>query len=648
MSDVQAEAGSNQRLLSLQTALGQDVLQPVSFHAEEAISAPFVVTVETVSDRPAIDPDTVLYQPACLKVRHGSGDPRILHGFVRAFSATGQPARGRFSYTLTIVPKLWFMGQTVDCRIFPNKSIADILTTICGDAGQTLSLKIYGDKPVKPYVTQYNETDIAFLSRLAEEAGYFYYFTHAESDHTLVVTDQNQGFPQSPKPTMHVVHEGAGTDVLTQWHKVGSTAHSKYRLRDYDPVKPNTLPDGQQQTKLSTAGQPVRDAFQWPALATTQDEASSQARLRMEAAEAEANLFEALGEHHLFAPGSRFTVERDPFDDRAGVEYVVRSLSHNGQDHSWITGESGASYANRITAFPVETVWRDKLVTPRPAMAGIHSAIVLGGSGEEIHADEYGRVKVRFFWDHREDATADSACWVRVVQPWAGNTWGWQHLPRVGTEVAVAFLDGDPDRPVVIGGFYNGQMMPVFPIPDEQTKSGFRSRSSTQGSTSTFSELSFDDKRGAEKVYLHAEKDMTVEVEHDQTITIDNNRSLTVKQKETVEVDDSQTITVKNGRTTTIEAAGDQLTVKNGGITITASQGDISIKASMGGITLEAMNSIELKVGANSVKIDQSGVTVSATQIKLSGQAMVQVEGPMTKINADGMMMLKGGIMMLN
>jgi type VI secretion system secreted protein VgrG len=174
--------------------------------------------------------------------------------------------------------------------------------------------------------------------------------------------------------------------------------------------------------------------------------------------------------------------------------------------------------------------------------------------------------------------------------------------------------------------------MPVFPIPDEQTKSGFRSRSSTQGSTSTFSELSFDDKKGEEKVFLHAEKDMAVEVEHDQTLSVDN----------------SQTITIKNGRTTTIKAAGDQLTVQDGGITITASQSDISIKASAGSIKMEALTSIELKVGTSTVKIEQAGVTVSAMQIKLSGQTMVQIEGPMTKINADGMMMLKGGIMMLN
>jgi len=604
--------------------------------------------VETVCERASVDPDTVLYQPACLKIAYGAGEKRILHGMVRSFAATGQPVRDRFTYMLTFVPRLWFMGQTTDCRIFSNKSIADIMTAICGEAGQAIDSKIYGDKPVKTYVTQYNETDLAFLSRLAEEAGYFYFFTHAEGSHTLVVTDQNQGFPSAPKPAMTVAHEGGGTDVLTTWHKIGGTVHGKYHLRDYDPVNPSTLPEDQQKTTLGTSGASQRDVFEWPALALTQSDVSGRTRIRMEAAEAEAGLIEALGANPGFAPGARFSIARDPFDDSQGGEYIVRGVSSSGHDHSWVGGDGAADYGNRIVAFKAKTIWREKLVTPRPAMTGIHSAVVLGSAGEEIHADKYGRVKVRFFWDHRNDADADSACWVRVVQPWAGNTWGWQHLPRVGTEVAVAFLDGDPDRPVIMGGLYNGKMMPVFPIPEEQTKSGFRSRSSKQGDRSNFSELSFDDERGQEKVYLHAEKDITVEVENDQAITVDHDRKLTVKHQETIEIDDSQTVTVKNGRTTTIKAAGDSLTVENGGISVTAKQSDIAMKASMGSINLEAMTSIELKVGSNKITIDNMGVTISATQIKVQGQAMVQVQGPMTQVSADGMLMLKGGVMMLN
>lgn len=636
MSDTQ---GQSPRLLSLQSSLG-DAFEPVAFSAEESISAPYVVTVDVVSDRSSIDPDTILYTPACLTIAFGSNTERVMHGMVRAFAALGQPVRGRFAYRLTLAPRLWFMGQTIDCRIFCNKTIVEIVTEVCGDAGQALDVKVFGDRPQKPYITQYNETDLAFVSRLLEEAGYFYYFTHAASNHTLVVTDENQGFSTAEKPEMAVAEEGGGTNVLTAWHRIGSTVFGKFRLRDYDPVTPGTLPEGTHATVLGTPGAAARDVFAWPALATTQDEADKRARIQMEAAEAEAALVEAAGAHPGLAPGRRFITKKDPFDEAANVEYVVRGVTSSGEDRGWVTGDRGATFSNRIVAFKAAVTWREKFVTPRPVMGGVHSAIVIGGENDEINADRYGRVQVRFHWDHRKTATADTTCWVRVMQPWAGNTWGWQHLPRVGTEVAVAFLDADPDRPVVMGGLYNGEMMPVFPIPAEQTKSGFRSRSTAQGSTSTVSELSFDDKKGSEMVLLHAEKDMTLEVENDQTITIKHDLSETVENK--------QTTTVTAGRTTTVKRGGDALTVENGGVTITAKLQDIAIKAEMGAVKVEAMQSIELKVGGNKITIDNTGVTIDAMQIKLQGQGMVQIKGPMTQVNGDGMLTLKGGVMMLN
>lgn len=646
MSGATVDSAPVSRLLSLTTALGANAILPVAVRGTEEISATYRITVDAVSEQGAISADAVLYQPACLKIVQGTGAPRIMHGMVRALASSGQPVRGRFSHTLEIVPKLWFMRERSDCRIFTNTTVADIVTTLCGEAGQTLSLRIYGDKPAKPYVTQYNETNFTFFSRLLEEAGYYYFFAHTENDHTLVITDQNQGFPQGAL-AMQVVHAGGPREVLTEWRKTGNTATGRVELADYDPLNPDTLPDATQSTTLDTAGAAGRNVYGWPAQATTQDEAVANARIRMEAAEAEATLIAASGRNHLLAPGTRITIATDPLDGSVNTEYVIRSVESEGRDSTWVTADGGPQYANRIVVFKASTVWRQGLATPRPSMSGIHTALVLGGDGEEIHADKYGRIKIRFLWDHRRDATADSTCWVRVIQPWSGNTWGWQHLPRVGTEVAVAFLEGDPDRPVVIGGFYNGSMMPVFPIPDEQTKSGFRSRSTAGGSTSTCSELYFDDKSGAEVVFLHAERDMTVEVEndqktevkHDQAITVENNRSLTVKQKETIEVDDSQTVTIKNGRTTEVTTSGDKLTVKSG---------DLTINVSSGSIKMSALQSIELTVGSNSVKIDPAGVTISAMKITLSGTAMVQIKAPMTQVNADGMLMLKGGIMMLN
>jgi type VI secretion system secreted protein VgrG len=664
MSDTGSDASGNGQFLSLLTALGEGALQAISFHAEESVSAPYSVTVEVISGQATIDPDAVLFQPACLTIAFGTGGPRIMQGMVRSFVATGEPVRDQYAYTLTFVPKLWFMGQTHDCRIYPDMAVTDILTSICGDAGQTITINVYGDKTAQPYVTQFNETDFAFFSRLVEEAGYFYYFTHTAGDHTLIVTDQNQGFVTSPKPSMTVAHEGGGTDVLTAWHKIGSTAHGSFHLLDYDLTQPTTLPEDTEATTLGTAGAAARDVFEWPALALTQSDVAARARLKMEAAEAEAGLIEALGANPGFMPGTRFTIAADPYTGAANVEYVIRSVSSSGHDQGWVTGGGASDYTNRIVAFPSATTWREKFVTPRPVMAGIHSAVVIGDTGEEIHSEQYGRVKVSFFWDHRKDITADNGIWVRVIQPWAGNTWGWQHLPRVGCEVAVAFFDGDPDRPVIVGGLYNADMMPVFPVPGQQTKSGLRTRSTTGGSSSTFSEFSIDDKAGSELVFLHAEKDMfteienndtltignnqTITVKNDQAITISNDRSLTVSGTETIEVDGAQTVTLKNGRTTTINASGDSLTVNDGGITITAKQSDIAIAANAGNITVTAMNSIKLTVGGNSIEINSEGVTINATKVSVQGQAMVQIQGPMTQVSADGMMTLKGGVMMLN
>ncbi len=635
------------RLLSLTTALADGTLRPVGFQAEEALSQPFSVRVEAVSTQRAIDPDSILYKPACLIVHRQHAGDRWFHGIVRSFAGSGVPVRGHWSYNLEIVPRLWFLGQTADCRIFQGRPVLDILTSLCGEVSQDLQPKIYGGKPAREYVTQYNESDLSFLCRLLEHEGYHFHFVHAASRHTMVVTDQNQGFPDGPKPSLHVVHEGGGVDVLTQWRKADATAHGKVHLMDYDPANPSTKPAGQQATTLATTGAKLREVFHWPALHLQEADVTSRARLMMEAAEASASLRDAAGENNLFSAGSRFLLARDPFSGVTAVEHVIRRISHHGRDDSWVAGSGTAEYRNELTAFPAATTWRQPLETPRPVMAGIYAGLVLGESSEQIHADRLGRVKVQMFFDHREETNVGQAVWARVMQPWAGNTWGWQHLPRVGTEVAVGFMDGDPDRPIVLGGLYNGEMMPVFPIPDEQTKSGLRTRSTLGGDKSTFSELSFDDQKGSELVFLHAERDMTVEVEHDQSVTVDhdqsltvkNNRTHTVKQKETTEVGDSQDNTVKNGRTTTVNAGGDSLTVKSG---------DLAVKASTGAITMEAMTSITLKVGGNSITISQQGIEIKGMMVTVEGQIKTSVKGLMTDVGGDVMLTLKGGITMIN
>ena len=291
---------------------------------------------------------------------------------------------------------------------------------------------------------------------------------------------------------------------------------------------------------------------------------------------------------------------------------------------------------------------------------------MLGADGAEIDYDIHGRVKIAFLWDHRAEATDALSVWAQVVQPWAGNGWGGQFIPRVGQKVAVAFMDSDPDRPVVVGGLYDANKPPIYDNDAEKTKSGFRTRSSASGAATDFNEFTFDDKASNEKIFVQAQKDYLIQVKNDQTLKIDNCRIVQVKVDETRTIGGKQTETIDKDRAITITKGDDSLTVSAGKITTLADQGDISMKASQGAIAflaslgdvsikaaagaiaIEAVTSIELKVGANSVKIEPAGITVKGTMVKVEGSAMLDMKAPMTTLKGDGMLTLKGGIAMLN
>jgi type VI secretion system secreted protein VgrG len=302
-------------------------------------------------------------------------------------------------------------------------------------------------------------------------------------------------------------------------------------------------------------------------------------------------------------------------------------------------------------------------------MGGIFSGVVIGPDGEEIHTDKFGRVKVQLHFDYRPDATPDQSIWVRTIYPWAGsvstNNWGWHCLPRVGSEVAVAFMDADPDRPVIVGGLYNGVGLPPW-TDQEKTKSGIRTRSTLKGGLNDYSEFSFDDKKGQELVFLHAQKDLKTTVENDQTLTVDNCRIVTVKQDETVDIQNNQTIKVKQDHTLTVTDGNRSIAVSKGNNSLNVDMGNhdvkiamgnhttdvkmgnVSTKADLGQISNEALQSIELKVGQSSITIDQMGVTIKGMMISIEGQIQTQVKGLMTQINADAMLQIQGAITMIN
>ena len=604
-------------LLSI-TSSAESPLTAVRMTATETISELFRFEVEAVAAG-TINATNMLNKPACVSVNHGGKSTRYFHGIVSEFGVLEQSGVVDKLYKMILVPQLAHAGIQSDCRMFFNKTAEDILKILFNEAGVTkTAFRLYSAPTQRKATAQFNETALHFATRLMEEEGWYYFFEHDSDSHTLVVTNENNGFYTIPNATLRL---GVGTtaDMMVEFRKPEAFAPGKVTVKDYDHDSPDKNLKMEQNTILKHGGTSNRPVFHWPALTRDTGMAKNRARWRMEAAEAAVSLIAGGCDHAGLIAGGKFKLRTD-----AGEQvHVVQKIVHHAEDVSERAGvASGTDYSNSFTCIPNSVPWRQPMKTARPRMEGLHTAKVLAPSGEEIHTDDQGRIKIRFPWDWREDATADNSEWVRVVQPWAGNQWGAQFIPRVDTEVAVAFMDADPDRPVVVGGLYNGDDKPIFPVA-EKTKLGFRSRSVTKGGTSDFNEITVDDKKGSEQLFLHAQKDMKTEVENDQTLTVGNDR------------------------TVTIQKGNEKVTLEMGDQTTELKLGNISVKCDLGSITMEAMQAITLKVGQSSVKIDQMGVTVSGMMIKIDGTVMTDVKGLMTTVKGSAMLTLSGGIIMI-
>jgi len=535
----------------------------------------------------------------------------------------------------------------------------------------------------------YNESYYNFIQRLMEEEGMFYFFTHADGAHTMVLADANGAFKPIPNNEIKLQEHGAHLTGLSSFQRVDATAIGKVTLDDYNPIKFPVSPGalrGESPTTLQATGAPQRTHYSWPAARGTTESLQSatssrglvsdvggRAEWRMEAAEAASQLYHGSGGAADFVTGGTFDLTNDPHQN---TTYVIQSLSYAVSDAAAGSSTGGASQVSfSVTAFPASVTWRETQTARAPVMTGLYSAIVIGTTGEEIYTDDYGRIQVQFPWDNAGDITASNTFWARVIQPWGGLGWGHQFTPRVGMEVLVGFLEGDANRPVVVGSIYNNVNTALYPAAKKNI-GGFRTRSTKGGGASNYNELSWDDTMGSELFFMHAEKDYLLEVENNQTLQIDNCRIVTVTKDETVTIKGQQTITVKGdqtievqegdhkttidqGKHTTIVTTGDQvntvstgnqtITVSAGNRAITVTKGNETLDVSLGSITHKAMQSITLQVGANSIKIDQTGITLTGTIIKQSASAMLQLSADgMMQVSASGPLSLGGALVKIN
>jgi type VI secretion system secreted protein VgrG len=637
------------RLLNVKSPLGPDILLLESFSGAEGISRPFMYELQMFSERQDIPANEIIGKNITVELQCEDREVRYFNGLVSGFSAGQLRMQGLREYRAEVVPWLWFLTRNIDCRIFQHKNVKQILQQVFEERGFSdydLS-QIQGEHPKHEYCVQYMESDLNFISRLMEEEGIFYWFSHDENKHTLMVADHTGGCLNCPEYEVPFSAGSMATGHLASWERQykftsGRWAHSDY---NYELPQTNLLTNEKSVVDVSLAGK--YEIFEYPGLYTKKEEGNTLSRVRMEEEEVRHNVIRATSCCRTFFSGGKFKVSKHESLAEKN-EYLITSLEHSATCRSYVTGdEANDQYQNSLMCIPASVTFRPNRQTVRSKIFGTQTATVVGPKGQEIYTDEdgYGRVKVQFHWDRRGEKNEKSSCWVRVAQAFAGRKWGEFFLPRIGQEVVVTFLEGDPDRPLIIGAVYNAYNMPPIPLPDYRTMSGVKTNSLKAGGG--FNALRFDDKENAEQIFMQAEKDQDIRVKNDRfewvgqdrhlivkrdkyehvqnnrhaiidkdhLEQVGNNRNLKIAGKEAIEIGGSQSLTVHGD---VIEVFNASHSEKTGN--------EYYLRAT--NVVIEAMAGITLKCGGGSVVIDPAGVTVTGGMVTIDGGLVKIASGP--------------------
>jgi len=543
-----AASYQDKRSVQIASPFGANALLFAGMSAVEHISQPFRYDLTLYSEKPDLDADEILGKPLVVHLDTGKYK-RHFHGLVSEFSQTGFTERFH-EYRAVIRPWYWFLTRTSDCRIFQGKSVPEIFKAVCAQAHfKDFETRLGSYQPWE-YCVQYRETDFNFLSRLLEQEGIFYYFEHSADKHVLVLTDDvAQCKPIDGYGSVPFYPETDGLrerDHLQTWAVGKSFQAGSFATREYNLEQPSPILAGTSSISRKH-GATDYEVFDFPADATqlTSSGVEQVAKLRVQELQASQKLARGSGDAAGLAAGKVFKLTNHP-SKAFNIEYLVTSTSIDLSSDSYHAGggSKGTQFAVSVEGVDVREAYRPARSTPKPVIQGTQTAVVVGPAGDEIHTDTLGRIKVQFHWDRYGKLNENSSCFVRVSQIWAGKSWGGIYIPRIGQEVIVSFLEGDPDRPLVIGSVYNGTNKPPFALPDNKTQSGIRSRSSTGGTADNCNELRFEDKKGSELVFLHAEKDQTLEVENDECHSVGHDRKKDVKNDENTTIGKNRTESV--------------------------------------------------------------------------------------------------------
>lgn len=620
------------RSVAIATPLGEDVMAIKRLVGTEQLGCLFEFEVELLSEDHTIAYDDILGQNATVRLEVAGGETRFFNGYIRQFSQL-EPEGEYGAYRATLVPWMWFLKQASDCRIFQEKTVPDVIEEVFKAQGfDQYELRLSGSYESREYCVQYRETDFDFVSRLMEQEGIYYFFLHENGSHKLILADSASAHEPCPgydevdyRPT---AREGTETECILDWSVQLGVYTGNYAVNAFDFKKPNTglLAQSNIERQHAAAGfqQYEYGADQY----VTSAVGEQYAKVHIEEIQSRQKVFSAETDARGLVLGHIFSMVKH-FRDEQNRKYLITRIEHTITSDI-VPGSDEDLYKATIKAIEDDAPFRAPRSTRRSIVDGPQTAVVVGPSGEEIHTDEHGRVKVQLHWDRDGKYDENSSCWLRVSQNWAGKSWGFFFLPRIGQEVIVEFLEGDPDRPIVTGSVYNGEAKPPYALPANKTMSTIKSNSSKGGAG--FNEFRFEDKKGEEQVFLHAEKNQDIRVKNDTYEWIGNNRHLIVTkdQNEKVENDRNEEVVrdhvEKIGRDHHLAIEGKEAIKVTGSHSLVVDDDvieefnknhseqvtdDYYLKAT--NIVIEATDNITIKVGDSYIAIESSGIKIGTT-----------------------------------
>uniref|UniRef100_UPI00053E1F67 type VI secretion system Vgr family protein n=1 Tax=Pseudomonas aeruginosa TaxID=287 RepID=UPI00053E1F67 len=609
-------------------------LQVLAFSGHEGISRPYRFELELVGARAGLDLEAFLHRPAFLAFTpQGQG----VHGLVYG-AAQGDAGKRLTRYRLTLVPHLAYLAQRNNQRIFQHLTVPQIVALILEEHGilaDAYRFQLGTRYPEREYCVQYDESDLHFVQRLCAEEGIHFHFQHSAEAHLLVFGDDQTVFPRLGRPTAYVHDSGLVADepVIKRFSLRLASRTTRTTRRDYDFEKPRLLLEAGNRPAADAPAEPDLEDYDYPGRFVDRQRGKLLSQRALERHRADRRLGEGVSDQPLLVSGHFLEIAEHPRAEWNDL-WLLSEVFHEGKQpqvlEENVTSDTSAStddfqqgYRNRFLATPWEVFFRPPLEHPKPRVLGSQTAVVTGPPGEEIHCDRYGRVRVQFHWDREGQGDDKSSCWLRVASGWAGNGYGGIVIPRVGMEVLVDFLEGDPDQPLVSGCVYHAAHPVPYELPANQTRSVFKSLSSPGGGG--YNELRIEDRKGQEQIFVHAQRDWDENIEHDQKIRIGHERHDTVEANSYSEFKAEEHHTVHGERKVELKAddhltVGDSQHVKLGRAYLARAGREIHLKAGQK-MVIEADSELTVKAGGSFIRLDASGIAIS---------------GPLARINAGG------------